>query len=88
MCSGWWGHIGLMMVVGRKQEKVFQPRCAASMCVGSHSVLVQCNIAAALGTAFIFTLVLASTFLFNIGSSDSVQLLQTLSLNLNLVALN
>ena len=48
------GHIGLMMVVaGRKQEKVFQPRCAASMCVGSHSVLVQCNIAAALGTAFI-----------------------------------
>ena len=53
MCGGWWGHIGLMMVVGRKQEKVLQPRCAASMCVGSHSVLVQCNIAAALGTAFI-----------------------------------
>ena len=53
MCGGWWGHIGLMVVVGRKQEKVFQPRCAASMCVGSHSVLVKYNIAAALGTAFI-----------------------------------
>ena len=38
---------------GEETGESFQPRCAASMCVGSHSVLVQCNIAAALVTAFI-----------------------------------